>query len=309
MKAVSINGYGGLDVLNYGERPMPKLNHDDVLIRVHAAAINPVDAAIRQGYMAEYISPSFPLILGFDVSGTIEAVGPDASGFKIGDEVFSRSDINRDGAYAEFVAVPAAQVVRKPRSIDHIHAAGVPHASLTAWTALIGVGNLSAGQTVLIHGAAGGVGHMAVQIAKGRGARVIGTASGFNQDFLLGLGVDEFVDYTTTRFEDVAQGVDLVFDTIGGDTQERSWSTLKPGGMLVSVVQPPSEERARALGVQASMAGANPNPAVLAEFAGMIDAGKIRPYVSKVLPLSEARQAHEMISARHTRGKIVLQVM
>ncbi len=276
MKAVSINGYGGLDVLTYGERPMPNLNHDDVLIRVHAAAINPVDVALRQGYMAEYISPSFPLILGFDVSGTIETVGPDAAGFQIGEEVFARSDINRDGSYAEFIAVPAAEVVRKPRSIDHIHAAAVPHAVLTAWTSLFSIAGLSAGQTVLIHGAAGGVGHLAVQLAKGRGARIIATASGYNRDFLRQLDVDEFIDYTTTKFEEVAQQVDVVFDTIGGDTQERSWVTLKPGGMLVSVVQPPSDERAKALGVRATMGGAQSNPAVLAEVAGLIDAGKIK---------------------------------
>lgn len=309
MKAVFINGYGGLDALNYGERPVPQINHDDVLIRVHAASVNPVDVAVRQGYMAEYISPTFPFILGYDVSGTIKAVGPDAAGFKVGDEVFARSELNRDGSYAEFIAVPAGDVLPKPRSLDHTHAAAVPHAALTAWTVLVGAGNLSAGQTVLIHGAAGGVGHIAVQMAKARGAHVIGTASGYNRDFLLDLGVDEFVDYTNTRFEDVARDVDLVFDTVGGETQERSWSTLKPGGMLVSVVQPPSNERAEALGMRAAIVGAYPNPAAWEEITGLIDSGKLNPHVSEVLPLSEARKAQEMISARHTRGKIVFQVI
>lgn len=309
MQAVSINGYGGLDALKYGEAPQPKLNHDDVLIRVHAAAVNPVDVALRQGYMAEYITPTFPFILGCDVSGTIEAVGPDVNGFQIGDEVFARNNSGRDGSYAEYVAVSAAEVVRKPHSLDHIHAAAVPHASLTAWTALVGAGDISAGQTVLIHGAAGGVGHLAVQLAKQRGARVIGTASGYNQEFLRQLGVDEAIDYTTTRFEDVAQEVDLVVDTIGGDTQERSFSTLKPGGMLVSVVQPPSQERAEALGVRATIVGAYANPVAMAEIAALIDSGELKPHVSKVLSLSEARKAQEMLSTRHTRGKIVLQVM
>ena len=309
MQAVTINGYGGLDMLNCVEAPQPQLNHDDVLIRIHAAAVNPVDVALREGYMAEWVSATFPLILGCDLSGTIEAIGSDVTGFKIGDEVIARPGFNRDGSYAEFIAVPATEVVRKPKSLDHIHAAAFPHASLTAWISLISTANLSAGQTVLIHGAAGGVGHIAVQLAKLRGARVIGTASGYNQEFLHQLGVDEAIDYNTTKFEDVAQQVDVVFDTIGGDTQERSWSTLKPGGMLVSVVQPPSEERAKALGVRASLVGAFSNPAILAEVAGLIDEGKLKPYVSKVLPLCEARKAQEMIGARHTRGKIVLEVM
>jgi NADPH:quinone reductase-like Zn-dependent oxidoreductase len=309
MKAVSINGYGGLDVLNYGEAPQPKLDHDDVLIRVHAAAVNPVDVALRQGYMAEWVSPTFPYILGCDVSGTIEAVGPDANGFKIGEEVFARSNISRDGSYAEYIAVDAKEVLRKPQSLDHVHAAAAPHASLTAWISLFTTAGLSAGQTVLIHGAAGGVGHMAVQLAKWRGARVIATASSYNHDFLSQLGADEIIDYNKTQFEAVAQQVDVVFDTIGGDTQERSWATLKPGGMLVSVVQPPSNERADALGVRASMVGAYPDPAILAEVVSLVNAGKLKPYVSKVFPLSEARKAQEMIGSRHTRGKIVLQVM
>lgn len=309
MKAVSINSYGGLDVLNYSDAPFPQINHDDVLIRVHAAAVNPVDVALRQGYMAEWVSPTFPLILGCDVCGVIEAVGSGVTGYKPGDEVFARSNLSRDGTYAEYVAVPAAEVVRKPQSLDHIHAAAVPHVSLTAWQSLIGAANLSAGQTVLIHGAAGGVGHMAVQLAKWRGARVIGTASGYNQDFLRQLGADEVIDYNTTKFEDVVHQVDVVFDTIGGDTQERSWATLKPGGMLVSVVQPPSNERADALGVRASMIGAYSDPAILAEVAALVDDGKLKPHVSKVLPLSEARKAQEIISTRHTRGKVVLQVI
>ena len=308
MKAVSISNYGGPDVLNYGEAPQPKLSHDDVLVRVHAASINPVDVALRQGYMAEYVSPTFPLILGIDVSGVIDAAGPDVKDFKVGDEVFARLDLSRDGSYAEYVAAPAAMVVPKPRSIDHFQAAAVPHVSLTAWQAMFGAANLSAGQTILIHGAAGGVGHIAVQLAKLHGARVIGTASGYNRDFLNQLGVEEVIDYTTTRFEDQVKDVDVVFDTIGGDTQARSLATLKPGGMLVSVVQPPSEETARSYGVRATLIGAYPSTEILKEVADLIDGGKLKVHVSKVFPLNEARQAQELISTRHTRGKIVLQV-
>lgn len=308
MKAVFINSYGGPDALNFAEAPRPQLNHDDILIRVHAAAVNPVDLALRQGYMAEWVSPTFPLILGCDVSGVVEAVGPDVTNFNVGDEVYARADLSRDGTFAEYSAILATNVARKPKSVDHTHAAALPHVSLTAWQALFGAANLAAEQTVLIHGAAGGVGHIAVQLAKGRGAHVIGTASTHNQGFLHQLGVDEAIDYTTTQFEDVAKQVDVVFDTVGGETQERSWGTLKPGGMLVSIVQLPSEAIAQSHGVRSSMIGAYPNAGILTEVAELVDRGKLEPHVSKVLPLSEARQAQELIGTRHTRGKIVLQV-
>ena len=229
--------------------------------------------------------------------------------FSVGDEVYARQDLNRNGTYAEYVAISAAAVVRKPRSLDHIHAAAVPHAALTAWQSMFTAANLSAGQTVLIHGAAGGVGHIAVQLAKWRSTSVIATASDYNYDFLRQLGADQVIDYNTTKFEDVVKGVDVVFDTIGGDTQARSWSTLKPGGMLVSVIQPPSEEIARSHGVKASMTGAYIDPAILDETTALIEAGTVTPTVSKVFPLSEARQAQELIGARHTRGKIVLQIV
>ena len=309
MKAVSFNSFGGSEVLKYGDIPQPRLKRDDVLIRVHAAAINPVDVALRQGYMAEYVNIKFPFIPGCDVSGTIEGFGSEANSFKAGQEVFARSDFSRDGSYAEFIAVPVSEVFPKPDSLDHAHAAALPHASLTAWTTLIGTANLSPGQRVLIHGAAGGVGHIAVQLAKTRGAYIIGTASTHNQDFLRELGVDQAIDYTTTRFEDVAKQVDVVLDSIGGETQERSWSTLKPGGMLISIVQPPSAEHAKAFGVSAALVGAYSNPAAMAEMAALVNDGKIKPYVSKVFPLSDARLAQESIATRHTRGKIVLQVV
>lgn len=229
--------------------------------------------------------------------------------FSVEDEVYSRQDLNRNGTYAEYVAISAAAVVRKPRSLDHIHAAAVPQAALTAWQSMFTAANLSAGQTILIHGAAGEVGHIAVQLAKWRGARVIGTASSYNHDFLRQLGADQVINYNTTKFEDVVTGVDVVFDAIGGDTQARSWSTLKPGGMLVSVIQPPSEEIARSYGVKASMVSAWVNPAILDETSALIEAGKVKPFVSKILPLSETRQAQDLIGARHTCGKIVLQIV
>jgi NADPH:quinone reductase-like Zn-dependent oxidoreductase len=197
----------------------------------------------------------------------------------------------------------------KPASLDHFQAAALPHVGLTTWRALIETANLSKGQTVLIHGAAGGVGSFAVQLAKWRGARVIGTASAGNLAFLRELGADQVIDYNTTRFEDVVQGVDVVLDTIGGDTQERSWGVLKPGGILLALVQPPSPEQAAAHGVRAQMVGGYPPAgAILNEITALVDSGQIRPVVSSVLPLHDIQKAHSLVEGRHVRGKIVMQV-
>jgi NADPH:quinone reductase-like Zn-dependent oxidoreductase len=199
-------------------------------------------------------------------------------------------------------------VALKPRSLDNVHAAALPHATLTAWQALFELANLTSGQTVLIHGAGGGVGHIAVQLAKWRGAKVIGTAS-TNLDFLRELKVDQAIDYSTTPFESAAGKVDVVLDIIGGETQERSWKVLKPGGILVSTIQAPSEETAAAHGVRGAMVFSSPPIGkVLTEVAGLVDSGKLKPHVSAVLPLKDAARAHGMIEGKHTRGKIVLQV-
>jgi NADPH:quinone reductase-like Zn-dependent oxidoreductase len=221
MKAVRIHSYGGSDVLNYEDAPRPVPGEGEVLIRVRATSVNPFDLAVRAGYMAGYYSYKFPLILGTDVSGVIESVGPGVTGFKPGDAVYTRAGVSRDGAYAEYVLAPAADVTAKPKSLDHIQSAALPHVTLTAWQALIEVAHLTKGQTVLIHGAAGGVGHVAVQLAKQLGAKVIGTANQ-NFDVLKSLGVDQAINYTTTPFETVVHDVDVVLDTVGGDTQERS---------------------------------------------------------------------------------------
>ncbi len=309
MKAVRIHQFGGQDTLQYEEAPRPEPREDDVLIRAHAASVNPIDVMVRAGYMKDWFSITPPLIPGFDVSGTIAAAGLQVTNFEIGTPVFARADGNRNGTYAEYVAVRAADVVRKPQSLDHVHAAAVPHAGLTAWQALFEVAQLTAGQTILIHGAAGGVGHFAVQFAKGRGARVIATASSHNHAFLRELGADELIDYTATRFEEVVHDVDIVIDTVGGETQQRSWTTLKPGGMLASTVQPPAEESALAHGVRSAFVVTQGNVGQLAEIGKLIDAGQVRPVVSTNLALQDARQAHALIEAKHTRGKIVLQIL
>jgi NADPH:quinone reductase-like Zn-dependent oxidoreductase len=309
MKAVRIHAYGGADILAYEDAPRPTLRDGEVLIRVHATTVNPFDCAVHAGYVSAYFNYTFPLILGTDVSGVVEDVGAGVTSFAPGDNVYARAGVTRDGAYAEYVAVPASDVAAKPQSLDHIHAAAIPHVTLTAWQALIEAASLTTGQTILIHAAAGGVGHIAVQLAKWRGANVIGTAS-VNLDLLHDLGVDEAINYTTTPFENAAHDVDVVLDTVGGDTQQRSWSVLKPGGILVSTVQAPSEEMAAAHGVrQYFVSSSPPIGKTLAEVATLVDAGQIKPVVSAVFPLHKARQAHEIIEGRHGRGKIVLQVL
>jgi len=309
MKAVSIYTYGGPEVLKYEDAPRPHPREGEVLVRVHAAGINPVDWKIREGHLKEMLHHTLPLILGWDVSGVVETLGPEVKRLKSGDEVFSRPDISRDGAYAEFIVIKESEVALKPLSIDHIQAAALPLAGLTAWQTLFDAGGLVAGQRVLIHGGAGGVGHLAVQLAKWKGAHVITTASAANHDFLRKLGADQIVDYKTVRFEDAIEPVDIVLDTQGGEIQERSWQTLKPGGILISIANPPSAEKAKALGVRQAFVFIDPNAAHLAEIAKLVDADKLKVIVETILPLSDATRGQELSERGHTRGKIVLRVI
>jgi len=309
MEAVRIHTYGGPEVLVHEEvrRPQPKTG--EVLVRVEAAAINPVDWKIREGYLREMLSHSLPLILGWDVSGVVAAIGHGVTRFRVGDEVFSRPDLLRDGTYAEYVVIRETEVAFKPQSVDHLHAAAIPLAGITAWQSLIEVAGVTPGQKVLIHGAAGGVGSYGVQLAKMRGARVIATASAHNHDYLRWLGADETIDYQTVPFEEVAGKVDIVFDTIGGDTQERSWQLLKKGGILVSIVTPPPADKAAAYGVRQKFVFIQPDVAVLAELAKLVDTGQLRISLETVLPLAEAHRGQEMSQGGHVRGKIVLKIV
>jgi len=309
MKAVCIYRYGGPEVLTYEDAPCPHPDAGEVLVRVHAAGINPVDWKIREGHLKEMLAHTFPLILGWDVSGVIEAVGPGTSRLKVGDEVFSRPDVMRDGAYAEFIVIKESEVALKPKSVDHLHAAALPLAGLTVWQSLFDAADLAAGQRVLIHAGAGGVGHLAVQLAKWRGAHVAATASGRNHEFVRSLGADYVVDYETQRFEEAVQPVDVVFDTMGGDTQERSWKVLKPGGILVSIASPPPPDTAKTHGVRSAFVFTQPNAGQLAEIAGLVDAEKVKVVVETVLPLSDATRAQELSQRGHGRGKIVLRVI
>jgi NADPH:quinone reductase-like Zn-dependent oxidoreductase len=308
MKAVRIHNYGGPEVLRYEDVSRPQPGTGEVLIRIHAAGVNPVDWKIREGYLKDMLPCSLPLIPGWDVSGVVEEAGPGVSRLKKGDEVYGMPDISRDGAYAEYMVARESEIALKPKSLHHTHAAGVPMGALTAWQAMFDTAQLRAGQRVLIHAGTGGVGHFAVQLAKWKGAHVIATASTRNQELLRELGADEPIDYTTQRFEDVAQDVDVVLDTMGGETQERSWRVLKKGGILVSLTEPPSAEKAQEHGVRAIFHSSHPSSAQLAEIAALIDSGKLKPLIDRIVPLSEARRAQELSQSGRTRGKIVLRV-
>jgi NADPH:quinone reductase-like Zn-dependent oxidoreductase len=308
MKAVVIHSYGGRDTLISEEVPVPEIAKDEVLIKVRAAGVNPVDWKVRAGYMKEMLPYEFPLILGWDVSGTVEKTGSEVTRLNAGDNVYGLADISRNGAYAEFIAMKADHVALKPDTLDHVHAASVPLAALTAWQAIFSAADLSGGQKILIHAAAGGVGCFAVQLAKWKGAYILGTASARNRDFLLGLGADEVIDYTETQFEDVAVDVDVVLDAMGGETQERSWKTLRRGGVLVSILGPPDENKAAEFGVRSAGVFVQPDAEQLTAIAELIDNGPIKTVVTEVLPMADAARAHEMSETEHVRGKIVLEV-
>lgn len=308
MKAVAMHAYGGPEVLKYEDAARPDPATGEVLVRVHAAAVNPVDWKVRAGHLRGFLNYSLPLIPGWDLSGVVEATGAGVTDWKQGDAVYARPDLRRNGAYAEYIAVRASELGHKPRSIDHVQASAIPLACLTAWQALFDAGGLKAGQRVLIHAAAGGVGTFAVQLAKWKGAHVVGTASERNHAFLRELGADEVIDYTKTNFEEVVRDVDVVLDTLAGQTRDRSWNVLKKDGILVSILGQPSPDDAAQRGVRAAGVFVEPNQAQLGEIAKLVDSGKFRPIIETVLPLAQAARAHEMNQTLHTRGKIVLQV-
>ncbi len=307
MKAVVLRKYGNADNLSYEEVERPSPKDDEILIKVRASAVNPVEWKIRDG-LGEMFGLKLPFILGCEIAGRIEDAGADVKKFKTGDEVFGYISLARNGGYAEFVIAKESEIVKKPKDIDFENAVAIPVGALTSWQAIFGAAKLESGQKILIHGAAGGVGSMAVQLAKATGAYVLATASGKNEEFVRDLGADECIDYTKQKFEDVAKDVDVVFDTIGGDTQERSFQVLKKGGFLVSTVSPPSQESAEKFGIKAEMISVQPNAEQLAEITKLAEEGKVKTHVETVLPLSEVKKAHELSESGHTRGKIVLSV-
>ena len=309
MKAIRIHGYGDVDTLSYEDAPLPEPGTTDVRVRVHAAAVNPVDWKIRAGYLAEVVPHQMPLTLGWDVSGVVDQVGADVTHLSVGDAVYSRPDIMRNGTYAEYVVVRASEVAAKPETLSHNEAAAVPLAGLTAWQALFDHALLKAGERVLIHAGAGGVGSFAIQFAKSAGAHVIATASAANEALVRDLGADEFVDYRSQRFEEVLAKVDVVLDTIGGDTQERSIQLLNSGGRLFSAVGAPDAEMLAAVGATGGGLMVQPSRENLDRIAQLIDAGTVRVLIDSVFPLSEARAAHTRSQTGRAKGKIVLEVV
>jgi len=310
MKAIRLHGRGDPDHLVYEDAPQPRPGAEEVLVRVYATGIIANELKWDETYQTKAGSPRALPIPGRDLSGVVEAVGHGVTEPAKGDEVYAMLDYGCDGAEAEFTIALPNELAPKPRTLDHVQAAAVPLTALTAWQGLFEHARLVAGQTVLIHGAAGSVGVFAVQLARWAGAQVIATASKRNRDFLCELGANEIIDYTTTRFEEVVQGVDFVFDTVGGDTLHRSWQVVKPGGVLVSVVSPrPSLAEAKAYDVLPVWFVAQPNREQLVQIGALIDEGKVRPIIDTVLPLSQARQVYEQGAKGHTRGKIVLRVV
>lgn len=306
MKAVKINGYGDESVLDYTDVERPRPQGGEVLIKVRASAVNPVDWKIREG-LGEMFGLKFPIILGCEIAGTIEEVGENVEDFKKGDAVYGYISLQRCGGYAEYVIAEASEIALKPESLDFENAAAIPVGALTSWQSIYDLANLQSGQRILITGASGGVGSMAVQLAKTKGAYVIGTASGRNEGFVKSLGADEFVDYTAQKFEEIVKDVDVVFDTIGGDTLERAFGTVRKGGFLVTAVQPPDEEKANEYGIKVRMVANHPSAEQLAQITRLIDEGKLKTHVETVLPLAEVKKAHELSKSGRTRGKIVLQ--
>lgn len=307
MKAVRIHSYGGIDVLAYEDAPMPEIGPDEILVKVTAAGINPLDWKVRKGYAKDRMKVNFPFILGWDLSGTVEKTGALVTHFKAGDKVYSRSDSSRDGAYAEYIAVRASEVAFAPTAIPLNFAAGIPLAGQTAWAGLFEQGNLRAGQKVLVHGASGGVGMFAIQFAHTAGAQVIATTSTKNVDFVKSLGADAVIDYTSDDFSQKLKDIDLVFDTVGGETQKKSWGIIKKGGTLVSTVGADQNE-AEAHNVTAKSFMVNSNGARLQEITGFVDQGKLKVFIEKEFPLAEAGLAHQLSEEGHVRGKIILNV-
>ena len=307
MKAIRMHEFGDPDVLHSDSIEVPLLNADEVLIRIRGAGVNPVDMKIRDGSFPKFGKDQLPIILGRDISGTVEASGSGNRRWPRGVEIFALLDWHL-GGYAEYVAVPAAFCVTKPSRLDLVESASVPLAAMTAWQGLFEHGQLKPGQTVLIHAASGGVGHFGVQFAKVRGAAVFATASADNLDFVSSLGADLVIDYKSQAFEKCAKNVDLVFDLIGGDTRERSWQVLKRGGILVSTLGQPDLQQAAKHGVRASGYETQPDAAQLNKIRDLIDAGKVSPTVTKTFPLDGAAEAHRYLEKKHLRGKLVLVV-
>ncbi|MBD1868480.1 NADP-dependent oxidoreductase [Cyanobacteria bacterium FACHB-471] len=306
MKALQMKAYGGSEVLIYQDTPKPEPQAGEVLIRVYAAGVNGIDWKIRDGELQRVFSFQLPMILGLDVAGTVAAVGAGVTAFQVGQDVYGTTERTRGGSFAEFAIANVDAIAPKPKSLNYVEAASIPAVALTAWQALFDKGSLTEGQTVLIHGAAGGVGMFAVQLAKWKGAKVIATASTSKLETVRSLGADEVIDYTTTRFETKVSGVDLVLDVLGGETRARSWQVLKPNGILVSMVPPPPQAPD---GLHSEMVMMAAKGEDLLEISKLLETGQLKTIVERIFPLSETAQALELNKTGHAKGKVVVQVV
>ncbi len=306
IKEVVAHKYDSTEVLKFEQVPRPEPKEDEALVRVIASGVNPADPLTLSGKYAREFGTHLPLIPGYEIAGLVEKTGSNVTKLKVGDAVYGYPTFG--GGWADYVTVKEWEVAPKPKSLNFVEAASVPMGALTAWQALVDVAKLQAGQTILIHGGSGGVGSFAVQIARARGARVIATASTANQDLLKRLGADVAVDYTKTRFEDVAKDVDVVLDPVGKETLARSYDVVKKGGIVMSLVALPDRAELKKRGIHGAAISVHPDAADLSEIAQLIDAGKIKPIVTQVLPLGEAIAAQQQAATHHTRGKVVLRI-
>ncbi|PKR85594.1 NADP-dependent oxidoreductase [Heyndrickxia camelliae] len=308
MKAIVIEQYGGKDQLKEMDVPIPEINDHQVLVEMKATSINPIDWKLREGYLKQMLPFEFPIILGWDAAGVIKKVGKNVKGFQVGDAIFSRPATTRYGTYAELTAIDEDLLAKKPENISYEEAASIPLAGLTAWQALFDFAQLQKGEKVLIHAGAGGVGSLAIQLAKQKGAYVATTASEKNHAFLKELGADEVIDYKTANFEEVLHDYDVVFDTMGGEIQAKSYQVLKKGGRLVSIVNAPDQDQAAEYGVKASHVWLEPNGKQLEQLASLLQEGKLKAIVGHVLPFSEQglKEAHALSESHHAKGKIVI---
>ncbi len=309
MKAIRIHGRGGPEQLVYEDAPQPQPQVGEVLVRVAATAVIANELKWDETYQTAAGAPRLFPIPGHDFSGIVAEIGNGVSDIAIGSAVYALTAFDRDGAEAEYCIALPHELAPKPSKLDDIQAAAVPLAALTAWQALFTHAFLTAGQTILLHGAAGGVGTYAVQLARWAGAQVVATASARHTDFLRDLGANSVIDYSTVRFEDVVHDVDVVFDMVGGETLERSFQVLKTGGIVVSVVSPPPAQPILKNGARFDWFVVEPNGQQLSQIGQLLDSGQIRPIVDRVFPLAEARQAFEESEKGHAQGKIVLRVL
>lgn len=310
MKAVAIKQYGGKEQLKEIDIPKPTPKEKQVIVKLHATSINPIDWKLREGYLKAMMPFEFPIILGWDVAGIVEEVGGHVQDFKVGDRVFARPETTNRGTYAEYTIVDTHLLAKIPDNISFEEAACVPLAGLTAWQCLFDFGNIQKGDKVLIHAGAGGVGTFAIQLAKSVGAYVAATAGTHNVEFLKSLGADEVIDYKKQDFEKVLTEFDFVLDSLGGDNQEKSFTVLKEGGKLASIVSEPNQEKAKQKNIKSGNVWLIPNGQQLEKIANLLEQNKLRVIIGHKFPFSEEgiKEAHALSESHHAKGKIVIQI-